>query len=174
MKCYNCKQEIDNDSLFCDQCGQQVFICPDCHIPGKGAGKRCSQCGKPLVAASDLPQSSPHQAHKQAPHTAPAQQAPQTPLEPSRIVSREMGLTINLSDNLVIGRLEGPYALMLAPLKYLSARHASFHRSGSGWIIRDEGSRNGTAVNGKWCYSPLSFQIGDTIRLGDSYDFIVE
>lgn len=166
MKCYNCKQEIDSDSLYCDQCGQQVFLCPDCRIPGKGAGKRCTQCGKPLVAASEITAT--------APEVEPEKTQKQTPRVATRLVSREMGLTINLSENLVIGRLEGPYATMLAPLKYLSARHASFHRNGDEWIIRDEGSRNGTAVNGKWCYTPLPFHIGDTIRLGDSYDFIAE
>ena len=54
MKCYNCKQQIDDDSLYCDQCGEQILMCPDCRVPGKGAGKRCGQCGKPLVAASEL------------------------------------------------------------------------------------------------------------------------
>ena len=39
MKCYNCKSEIDADSCFCDQCGEQVFVCPQCHTAGKGAGK---------------------------------------------------------------------------------------------------------------------------------------
>ncbi len=92
----------------------------------------------------------------------------------SRLVSRELGLTIELSDGLVIGRLEGRYAAMLAPLKFLSSRHATIKRDASGWIIADDGSRNGTAVNGQWAYSPLHFGMGDAIRLANSYDFIVE
>ena len=85
-----------------------------------------------------------------------------------------MGLTIELADGLVLGRLEGKYAAMLAPLKYLSARHASISRDADGWIIKDEGSRNGTAVNGRWCYTPLHFSAGDTVRLANAYDFIAE
>lgn len=155
MKCYNCKQQIDDDSLYCDQCGEQIFMCPDCRVPGKGSGKRCGQCGKPLVAASELSASADAEA-------------------PTRLVSREMGLTIELADGLVLGRLEGKYAAMLAPLKYLSARHASISRDADGWIIKDEGSRNGTAVNGRWCYTPLHFGAGDTVRLANAYDFIAE
>ena len=158
MRCYHCKQQIDDDSLFCDQCGEKIWICPKCHVPGKGEGKRCGQCGSVLVDASSLP---------------PRGQS-RTATRASRLVSREMGLTIELSDGLVLGRLEGRYASMLAPLKYLSARHASIRQDAQGWIIADEGSRNGTAVNGQWAYSPLHFDVGDTIRLANAYDFIAE
>lgn len=168
MKCYHCKQQIDDDSLYCDQCGEQIFICPDCGIPGKGAGKRCGQCGKPLVAAGSKAASAPQTGSTPPPDTS------SSPRAATRLVSREMGLTIDLSDGLVLGRLEGRYASMLAPLKFLSARHASIRRDPQGWIITDEGSRNGTAVNGQWCFSPLRFNIGDTIRFANSYDFIAE
>lgn len=168
MKCYHCKQQIDDDSLYCDQCGEQIFICPDCGIPGKGAGKRCGQCGKPLVAAGSKAASAPQTGSTPPPDTS------SSPRAATRLVSHEMGLTIDLSDGLVLGRLEGRYASMLAPLKFLSARHASIRRDPQGWIITDEGSRNGTAVNGQWCFSPLRFNIGDTIRFANSYDFIAE
>ena len=158
MKCYNCKSLIDDDSIYCDQCGEKIFICPDCHIPGKGEGKRCGQCGKPLVAADLLGNQS-----KVAPVSIP-----------SRLVSNELGITITLSDGLVIGRIEGPYASRLSSLKFLSARHASFRRDADGWIVADEGSRNGTAVNGQWCFTPLHFKTGDIVRLANSYDFTAE
>lgn len=154
MKCYHCKQQIDDDSLYCDQCGERIWLCPQCHTPGKGEGKRCGQCGNLLVEASAAAGNGAGMA--------------------SRLVSREMGLTIKLSDGLVLGRLEGQYASMLAPLKFLSARHAVIRRDAQGWIIADEGSRNGTAVNGQWAYNPLHFKAGDTVRLGNAYDFIAE
>ncbi len=163
MKCYHCKQEIDDDSLFCDQCGEKIWICPKCHIPGKGEGKRCGLCGNILVDAAAP--SSPK---------APSGVSSAAAVAASQLVSREMGLTIELSEGLVLGRLEGRYASVLAPLKYLSARHASIRRDAQGWIIADEGSRNGTAVNGQWAYSPLHFGIGDTIRLANAYDFVAE
>ncbi len=158
MNCYHCKQQIDDDSLYCDQCGERIYLCPNCHIPGKGEGKRCGQCGTLLVDAASV-----GSAKKEERSGA------------TRLVSHEMGLTIDLTDGLVLGRLEGRYASMLAPLKFLSARHATIRRDGSkGWIITDEGSRNGTAVNGQWAYNPLHFEAGDTVRLANAYDFIAE
>ncbi len=157
MKCYHCKQQIDDDSLFCDQCGEKIWICPQCHTPGKGEGKRCGLCGGALVDAAMVTEAGNRGASIA-----------------SRLVSREMGLTIELSEGLVLGRLEGRYASMLAHLKFLSARHATIRKDARGWIIADEGSRNGTSVNGQWAYSPLHFGIGDTVRLANSYDFIAE
>ncbi|MDE6682278.1 MAG: zinc ribbon domain-containing protein, partial [Muribaculaceae bacterium] len=74
MKCYKCKQEIDSDSLYCDQCGEKLYICPDCHIPGKGEGKRCGKCGKPLAVAEP------------------------TPKAPVRLVCRAENITLDLMD----------------------------------------------------------------------------
>ncbi len=162
MKCYHCKQQIDDDSLFCDQCGERIWLCPQCHTPGKGQGKRCGQCGSLLIEASAT----------SCNHTDSGSSANQAVA--SRLVSREMGLIIELSDGLVLGRLEGKYASMLAPLKFVSARHAVIRRDAEGWIIADEGSRNGTAVNGQWAYTPLHFKAGDIVRLGNAYDFIAE
>ncbi len=150
MKCYKCKQEIDSDSLYCDQCGEKIYICPDCHIPGKGEGKRCGKCGKPLVAAEP------------------------TPKAPVRLVCRAENITLDLMDGALIGRVEGPYAPKLGRLQFVSARHARLTREGDHWIIADVGSRNGTAVNGEWCFSPLPFKTGDVVRIANFYDFIAE
>lgn len=158
MNCYNCKAQIDDDSHYCDQCGERIYICPKCNTPGKGEGKCCSRCGTPLVAAGT--QQNP---------------APPSSSGPTRLVCREMmNLTIDLADGALIGRVEGPYASKLSPLKFISARHATLRKDGDRWIIADVGSRNGTAVNGQWCYSPLPFGKGDTVRLGNAYDFIAE
>lgn len=91
-----------------------------------------------------------------------------------RLVCRAENVVLELKDGALIGRVEGPYASRLSGLKYISARHAVITRSGDHWIITDVGSRNGTAVNGKWCYTPLPFRKGDTVRIGNFYDFIAE
>lgn len=52
ITCPICKAEIDNDSYFCDQCGTELYFCPNCKKPSKG--KRCTQCGTALVKASEL------------------------------------------------------------------------------------------------------------------------
>ncbi|MDE6410555.1 MAG: FHA domain-containing protein [Muribaculaceae bacterium] len=171
MKCYKCKQEIDSDSLYCDQCGEKLYICPDCHIPGKGEGKRCGKCGKPLVAASELRDSS-----VATPTQEPASPTPPepTPKAPVRLVCRAENITLDLMDGALIGRVEGPYAPKLGRLQFVSARHARLTREGDHWIIADVGSRNGTAVNGEWCFSPLPFKTGDVVRIANFYDFIAE
>ncbi len=168
MKCFNCKADIENDSLFCDQCGTKIYLCPDCRVPGKGEGKRCGLCGKKLVAAETLTSgNSPQNAGQKA------QEAPRTQC-PTRLVCRAEGITLNLQNGAVLGRLEGPYQRDLGRLEYISARHAQVWQEADHWILSDLGSRNGSAVNGQWCYNPLPFRTGDTVRLANYYDFIAE
>ena len=162
MKCFDCKAVIDDDSLYCDQCGAKIYLCPDCRIPGKGEGKRCGQCGKKLVSAETLTASD---------RTA---SVTSSPIAPVRLVCRALGITLNLQNGAVLGRLEGPYQNDLGRLEFISARHAQIWREDDHWILSDLGSRNGSAVNGKWCYEPLPFHVGDTVRLANSYDFIAE
>ena len=162
MKCFDCKAIIDDDSWYCDQCGTKIYICPDCHIPGKGEGKRCGQCGKRLVAAEDL------EVRGKSGEVRDVKSAP------TRLVCRAEGITLHLQNGAVLGRLEGPYQKDLGRLEYMSARHAQIWKEDDHWILSDLGSRNGSAVNGQWCYNPLPFSIGDTVRLANSYDFIAE
>lgn len=51
IKCSKCQAEIEEDSLYCDQCGVELFVCSSCGTLGKG--KRCTRCGQPLVAKKD-------------------------------------------------------------------------------------------------------------------------
>lgn len=50
MNCPNCKETIDDDSFFCDQCGKEILVCGKCGRPGKG--NRCIFDGEPLVKRS--------------------------------------------------------------------------------------------------------------------------
>ena len=156
MKCFICKNEIEDDSLYCDQCGAKIFICPDCLVPGKGEGKKCGRCGHSLVDAASL------------------QQVENTPKAPTKLVCKAENVTLDLVDGALIGRVEGIYAPKLGRLDYISSRHATLTRSGDCWVIADVGSRNGTAVNGQWCYTPLPFRKGDVVRIANFYDFIAE
>lgn len=163
MKCQNCKSSIDDDSWFCDQCGAKIYLCPECLTPGKGEGKRCGMCGSKLVTPEEL-----------AGAKDGAPQKPQQPAAATKLVCRQENITLVLQNGAVLGRLEGPYQAMLSRLEFVSARHAQLWTEGDRWIISDLGSRNGTAVNGQWCYNPLPFSIGDTVRLANFYDFVAE
>ena len=168
MKCFECKADIEDDSLFCDQCGAKIYLCPDCRVPGKGEGKRCGLCGKKLVAADALTSGNSPQDAGQTVQEPPRAQCP------TRLVCRAERITLNLQNGAVLVPLEVPYQRELGRLEYISARHAQVWQEADHWILSDLGSRNGSAVNGQWCYNPLPFRTGDTVRLANYYDFIAE
>ncbi len=47
--CPHCGADIDNDSIFCDQCGAELLKCPKCGSFRKG--KFCMKCGVATVPA---------------------------------------------------------------------------------------------------------------------------
>ena len=96
-KCPKCNSQIDDDSLYCDQCGTLLYICSACHKIGKGEGKRCGNCGQQLVPATMKHQqilSEPSQPQQPPVQQAPVQQAPvqQMPQRPqATITNRQVG-----------------------------------------------------------------------------------
>lgn len=203
-KCYKCGADIDSDSLFCDQCGAEQYVCPKCHIMGKGPNKRCGMCGSPLVPATG--QQSNNSTQQQGAAAQPfagaaqqqgaaqpfagAAQQQQGAAQPfagaaqrqgaartaSYLVCQAEQVSIPLINGAVIGRTAGDYANILGKCIYISGIHARLTQNGSVWSITDLGSRNGTKVNGVACQPnvPMTFKAGDTIRLGAFYDFRAE
>ena len=176
-KCYKCGADIDSDSLFCDQCGAEQYVCPKCHIIGKGPNKRCGMCGSPLVPATGQQgnNSTQQQGAAAQPFAGAAQQqgAARTA---SHLVCQAEQVSIPLMNGAVIDRTAGDYANILGKCIYISGIHARLTQNGSVWSITDLGSRNGTKVNGVACQPnvPMAFKAGDTIRLGAFYDFRAE
>ena len=202
-KCYKCGADIDSDSLFCDQCGAEQYVCPKCHIIGKGPNKRCGMCGSPLVpatgqqgnnstqkqgaAAQPFAGASQQQGAAQPFAGAAQQQGAAQPFAgaaqqqgaarmASYLVCQAEQVSIPLINGAVIGRTAGDYANILGKCIYISGMHARLTQNGSVWSITDLGSRNGTKVNGVACQPnvPMAFKTGDTIRLGAFYDFRAE
>lgn len=168
-KCYKCGADIDSDSLFCDQCGAEQYVCPKCHIIGKGPNKRCGMCGSPLVPATG------QQGNNSTQQQGAAQQQEATRMA-SYLVCQAEQVSIPLMNGAVIGRTAGDYANLLGKCIYISGMHARLTQNGSVWHITDLGSRNGTKVNGVACQPnvPMAFKTGDTIKLGAFYDFRAE
>ena len=194
-KCYKCVADIDSDSLFCDQCGAEQYVCPKCHIIGKGPNKRCGMCGSPLVPATGQQGNNSTQQQGAAqpfagatqqqgaaqPFAGAAQQQGATQQQEatrmaSYLVCQAEQVSIPLMNGAVIGRTAGDYANLLGKCIYISGMHARLTQNGSVWHITDLGSRNGTKVNGVACQPnvPMAFKTGDTIRLGAFYDFRAE
>ena len=194
-KCYKCGADIDSDSLFCDQCGAEQYVCPKCHIIGKGPNKRCGMCGSPLVPATGQQGNNSTQQQGAAqpfagatqqqgaaqPFAGAAQQQGATQQQEatrmaSYLVCQAEQVSIPLMNGAVIGRTAGDYANLLGKCIYISGMHARLTQNGSVWSITDLGSRNGTKVNGVACQPnvPMAFKTGDTIKLGAFYDFRAE
>lgn len=82
-KCPHCGADIEDDSVFCDQCGTQLNKCSKC---GKFIkGKFCPSCGAPALAHDATGAGTPAPAANpvtppQQPQTPPQQ--PQTPPQP--------------------------------------------------------------------------------------------
>ena len=132
MKCPYCKEIIDDDSWFCDQCGKEIKICPECHLPKRGTS--CPACGADLVSAKDL------QSREKAKEPVPVQET----AKPTRLEGE--GLNLPLKEGL-FGRTTGIYPELGSQI-YISGTHGELRCDKGQWQIRDLGSRNGTFVNG--------------------------
>lgn len=69
-------------------------------------------------------------------------------------------------DRVTIGRAAGNEVVLADPS--CSSRHATFERGGESYIVRDEGSKNGTLVNGRRIKGPTALAPGDEISLGST------
>ena len=68
-------------------------------------------------------------------------------------------------DTIAIGRAEANDLSLLNAT--LSRRHAEIRRDGSGWVLADLASRNGTYLNGRRATQPQPLRAGDEIGVGD-------
>ena len=162
VNCPKCRVEIESDSYYCDQCGVELYICPQCHVFGKG--KRCTQCGQPLVSAANQVVSPVHPStssvNSSASSVSPAPSEPEKTMRPGvsvpplpvRLVCSAAGIRLGLGNG------------------------ARLQKSASGqWEIVDLDSTNGTFVNGNRLSPnvPAVFSIGDIVRIAN-LDFKVE
>ena len=158
--CPTCKEEIDGDSHFCDQCGQALLYCNQCgHV---GVGRRCTRCGGLMVAPGkkDQDPNSAMSASLQA-NITPGSLRPSSvagPLVQERPASSGVPVLTLANDSLnirivgingaVIGRRKGPYVQFFEQHAYVSGVHAQLkYRAETGWMITDKHSSNGTKVN---------------------------
>ena len=149
MKCPYCKEVIDDDSWFCDQCGKELKFCPECRQPKRGT--ECPACGADLVSAKDYHTPKPSgQAQK---NETSAQAAP-TLLEGD-------GFRLSLKEG-VFGRTTGIYPEFSNQI-YISGKHGELRCEHGQWQIRDLGSHNGTFLNG----IKLAANVWTDLHLGD-------
>lgn len=143
--CPFCGADIEPDSWYCDQCGNELKKCTNCGNLRRGAF--CPGCGAPTKPAQQLalksvPSTDPGAggaagaaaptgananpigpitpaSAPSAPGVAPSAPTgtslPNTAPQPSALVCQAMGVTLPLQPGALIGRVQGNYAHMLGP-----------------------------------------------------------
>ena len=182
MKCPYCKQEIDADSCFCDQCGKPLMFCPECRQPKRGT--ECPACGETLISAAKFhsagrrpaPAAAPAKptiapvpnpvppVAKAAPAAEPAAQSAPAAAPVPMFLSGG-GLHIELKAG-PFGRTSGIFP-EFSFCNYVSGRHGEFRCAGGNWEIVDYGSTNGTFVNGVKLIPnvPAAIKRGDVVKI---------
>ena len=202
VKCPFCGKEIENDSFYCDQCGEEMKLCP---THGFKKGKVCSDCGTKLVeaknastgqaqpVAAQVPpptiqnsnlQSPPQSTFAGQPSQPASQPSPEAtvrpgataPAVPKYLVSNAINARLDLRNGAIIGRRAGDYIHVFGNQGYVSGTHARIQQNAAGtWEIVDLDSTNGTFLNGQKLFAnqPATFKTGDTIAFYD-LKFVVE
>ena len=178
--CPKCKEEIEGDSLYCDQCGQVLSYCDRC---GRvGLGRRCTQCGGLMVPAEEymrrqISASSPTSLSMGLSQNMSIERtAPSNGSLPSAghhvpvgipvltLYNTSLGINIQGINGAVIGRRQGPYTQSFASHMYVSGVHAQLkYNAENGWCIVDKHSSNGTQLN----QHPLQPDAEMSLRNGD-------
>lgn len=174
MQCAYCKETIDDDSFYCNMCGEEIKICPGCHKTGKA--KACGSCGTSLVLAKDLTAgvaTGPASPNSHSPGVGNAAYEPPPvhtasndppaggtvrlddgPCESSmvppelRLINKNLNIDLVIQNNSVLGRTNGNYVSIFGSFDQVSGKHCSFfYEVGKGWFVTDDGSTNGTKLN---------------------------
>jgi len=180
--CPSCREEIEEQSCYCDQCGQELLYCSNC---GRvGIGRRCTHCGGLMAAPGaekdSSPQTSSHATAAEISRTfATARESNQGLPPPDVQIQGIPTLTLyNPSLNIrmvgingaIIGRKQGPYQQMFEGNMYVSSVHAQLiYKPDSGWCIIDKHSSNGTKLNERDLLPdiPMSIKSGDIVSLAN-------
>jgi hypothetical protein len=79
-------------------------------------------------------------------------------------VSLELGQNFPLLPLTVLGR--APTCSVVLPDSFASTQHAVLTLRGNQWWLEDQGSRNGTMLNGRAVQEPVVISSGDVIGIG--------
>ena len=167
--CPICREEIDDDSRFCDQCGHALLYCSSC---GRvGVGRRCTSCGSMMLSAdekfgkaggqaqgsvfasSSMVDMSSHifksvTASKRQPESPSVTSSMLGRTSTLHLVNESLNIHIAAVNGAVIGRRQGPYSQFFEKNMYVSGVHAQLmYNNESGWCVIDKHSSNGTKLN---------------------------
>ena len=153
-------------------------VCPGCGAGVAAHARFCQVCGSRIAAADDtstIPVTLPVSAEGPSARPGSVPDAGSLPAGVLALVVErgpDTGTRFLLAggERFTIGR-ENSSDVFLDDVT-VSRRHATVARDSGAWSLRDEGSLNGTYVNGRRCpESPLSY--GDRVTVG-KFHFIVQ
>lgn len=165
MQCACCKELVDDDSCYCDMCGEEIRFCARCKKTGKG--KVCTSCGTPLIiiksqadaaigngtyagaqirlpSGGKYPEPIVPAGIRRLPDNEPVKSAvPQL-----RLLNKNINVDLKIDDNSIIGRTTGQYQTTFGSFDQVSSRHCYFNYDpAKGWCVTDLGSTNKTKYN---------------------------
>lgn len=178
--CPKCKEEIDDDSRYCDQCGQEMLYCSSC---GRvGVGRRCTSCGAIMVRYDELQEQSnksssvstnlPFVSQRVTTNAGAGFPKPPSQSGVPTLTLYNPSLEIRMIgvNGAVIGRRQGPYQQLFENNMYISGVHAQLiYKPDSGWCIIDKHSSNGTKLNQRDLLPdvPMTMKAGDIVTLAN-------
>ena len=183
--CPNCKEEIEERSHFCDQCGQELAYCINCGRVGKG--RRCTHCGGLMaspdnmdkknanvsMAAIDAASLSFNQVTQASMRAVDEPQQPvavRSGIPTLTLYNPSLDIRLTGVNGAVIGRRQGPYQQLFEGNMYISVVHAQLiYKADTGWCIIDKHSSNGTKLNQRDLLPdvPMSIKSGDIVTLAN-------
>lgn len=183
IQCPECREMILEDSAFCDKCGKELKWCPECKRPKRGT--ECPVCGNDLIPGRkylimiESGQTPSAQQQEKPQNTEQVQQpaAPQrTAVAAAVAVATALvgnGWRLKLQEG-AFGRVGGMWP-ELATCTYVSSNHGVIGRNGASWTITDNGTTNGTYVNGERIAAgtPVTIAKGNSVRIA-TLEFTVE
>jgi len=162
--CPNCKEKIDDDSHYCDQCGQALLFCNRCGQVG--LGRRCTHCGGLMLSPEEMKKSVLNRTEVAT--TIPTSVAAGIPV--LTLYNGSLNIRITATNGAIIGRRQGPYRQYFEQSMYVSGVHAQLlYSARTGWCIVDKNSSNGTKLNQRPIQpeAPTPIKDGDVVTIAN-------
>lgn len=197
MLCVYCNSDIENDSFHCDQCGKEIFLCPNCNLPRKGkhcvedTGKLYSPKQKSISGISTDPTVSTSPSSQNISILKGASQpaiSNNTQIPILKISNTNLKIDIEIKDRSIIGRTVGEYVDIFSTFSDISGKHLVFeYQAINGWTVKDTGSDDkgstyGTKLNKTPSWdntaklipnNPTPLKDNTYLLIADKYEFFV-
>lgn len=174
--CPTCKEEIDDDSRYCDQCGQALLYCNQC---GRvGVGRRCTYCGGLMVVPGNDKQQATQMESVASVGYATYGSLRQDDSRPGgqggmpvlTLANDSLNIRIVAMNGAIIGRRKGPYSQFFERHAYVSGVHAQLlYSPDKGWCVVDKHSSNGTKLNQRQIQPDVDMRLnnGDVLAIAN-------